>query len=115
MSCKVVLTPHFMREAAKLVKRYKSMQDDLQDFSDSIAADPMQGADLGGGLRKVRLAIKSKGKGKSGGARVITYNVITQEQEGKVYLLEIYDKSDASSVKLTVVRKMAVAIDDSDN
>lgn len=52
------------------------------------------------------MAIKSKGGGKSGGARVITYNVLATEQEGKVYLLEIYDKSDYSTVKEEVLKEI---------
>ena len=51
------------------------------------------------------MAITSKGGGKSGGARVITYNVLTTEQDGKVYLMEIYDKADAQTVKLNVIKE----------
>ena len=51
------------------------------------------------------MARTSKGGGKSGGARVITYNVLTAEQDGKVYLMEIYDKSDAQTVKLNVIKE----------
>ena len=43
---------------------------------------------------------------KSGGARIITYNALVTEQEGKVYLLLIYDKADASSVKMNVVKQI---------
>lgn len=46
-------------------------------------------------IYKIRLAIKSKGKGKSGGARVITY-VLTDNNE--IYLLTIYDKSEFDSI-----------------
>ena len=52
------------------------------------------------------MAIKSKGAGKSGGARVITYNVLVTEEEGEVYLLEIYDKSEYTSVHEEVLKQM---------
>jgi hypothetical protein len=50
---------------------------------------------LGNNTFKIRIAIKSKGTGKSGGARVITY-VVTENQE--IYLLTIYDKSEFGTV-----------------
>ena len=56
------------------------------------------GIDLGEGIRKVRMAITLKGKGKSAGARVITYNIITHTEEGRVVLVTIYDKSEQSNI-----------------
>ena len=56
------------------------------------------GIDLGDGLRKIRMAITSKGKGKSAGARVITYNVVTRVQGETVVLVSIYDKSEQDTV-----------------
>lgn len=50
------------------------------------------------------MAIKSQGKGKSGGARVITYTIVTAENDGRVYLIDIYDKSDFSTVDVSVVQ-----------
>lgn len=82
------------------------MKADFGKFVKDLALDPCQGTDLGGGLRKIRMAISSKGKGKSAGARVITYNVLAKEQDGNVYLLEIYDKSDASTVKMNIIKAM---------
>lgn len=52
------------------------------------------------------MAIASKGRGKSGGARVITYNVIVTEDAGEVFLLEIYDKSDYSTVDVELIKAM---------
>ena len=53
------------------------------------------------------MPIASKGRGKSGSARVITANAIIAEHEGRIALLTIYDKSDASTVKLNVIKQMA--------
>ena len=52
------------------------------------------------------MAIKAKGKGKSGGARVITFNVLTDVENGQVVFLLLYDKEDASTVKVNVVKQM---------
>lgn len=52
------------------------------------------------------MQIKSKGKGKSGGARVITFNVLVDNENGQVYLLLLYDKEDFSTVDVNVVRKL---------
>eukprot|EP00975_Prorocentrum_lima_P070323 12931290-Prorocentrum_lima.AAC.1 len=74
----------------------------MKDFVESLEKNPMQGDELSPGIRKIRLAIVSKGKGKSGGARVITYTICASESEGRVYLVDVYDKSDFStSAKVT--------------
>ncbi len=65
---------------------------------DELAKNPYQGADLGHGLRKVRMAISAKGKGKSGGARVITLILAYSEEESEIGLLYIYDKSEQESL-----------------
>ena len=59
--------------------------------------NPFQGIDLGGGVRKIRMAISSKGKGKSGGARVLTLNVLVSDN-ADVTLLTIYDKDEIANV-----------------
>ena len=53
--------------------------------------NPAQGKPLGNHCYKIRLAIASKGKGKSGGARIIIY---VQHVDNRVFLLTIYDKSE---------------------
>ena len=63
-----------------------------------MAKNPYQGADLGHGLRKVRMAISAKGKGKSGGARVITLILAYSEEESEIGLLYIYDKSEEENL-----------------
>ena len=68
----------------------------------------MAGTDLGGGIRKVRMAIVSKGKGKSGGARVITYtaDIIIHSYEGTLLLLSIYDKSEQSTISDKEIKRL---------
>mgnify|MGYP000541913016 CR=1 FL=1 len=75
MSCDITYSPRFARELKKLSKHYKSLKLDYANLLESLKANPEQGVSLGNNLRKVRMAITSKNKGKSGGARVITYTV----------------------------------------
>lgn len=105
----IIATDEFKRCAKPLAKRYKSFNQDYQNLLDELEKNPQTGTDLGMGYRKVRMAIKSKGKGKSGGARVITLD--TLECDGCLYLLFIYDKSDSDSVNLDVIKRLASEID----
>lgn len=106
MNFRIIPTPTFAKSLKALAKRHKSMKTDVEGFVKSLEENPFQGTELTPGIRKIRMAIKSKGGGKSGGARIITYNVLATEEDGKVYLLEIYDKSDHSTVKEDVLKKM---------
>ena len=105
MNWTIDFTTEFSKGAKVLKKRYKSFMKDLEDFKDSIIKNPFQGVELVPGIRKVRVTIESKGKGKSGGARVITLTYYVSEAEGKVHFLIIYDKSDADTVDVKVVQK----------
>ncbi|MEO5114359.1 addiction module toxin RelE, partial [Bacteroides ovatus] len=75
-------------------------------FLDSLKENPLQGTEIAPKIRKIRMPITAKGRGKSGGARIITYNALVAEQEGKIYLLLIYDKADASNIKMNVVKEI---------
>jgi mRNA-degrading endonuclease RelE of RelBE toxin-antitoxin system len=72
MSSNLIITPSFERDAKPLLKKYKSLKTDLADLFELLENEPVQGKSLGKDCYKIRLAITSKGKGKSGGARVIT-------------------------------------------
>lgn len=88
-------TTYFDKQAKRLFKRYSSVMNDIELLRTSLADDPFQGNSLGNGMYKVRMAISSKGKGKSGGARVITMVKIIDET---VTLAAIYDKSDMDTI-----------------
>lgn len=94
----IKLSAIFRKEFKRLAKKYRSLPFDLDKLIESIQENPMQGTDLGNRLRKIRLAITSKGKGQSGGSRVITYAITVQEDGIEVTLLTIYDKSDRENV-----------------
>lgn len=98
MNCEITATPDFNVSLKKLCKRHKSLKEDFALFIASLRENPVQGVDLGGGIRKIRLAISSKGRGKSGGARVITCNTLISVEDMSILLLAIYDKADRSSI-----------------
>lgn len=97
MSFKIVPLSSFLKELKRLSKKYHSLKDDLAKLGIDLKADPKSGTPLGKNCYKVRLQISSKGKGKSGGARVITHLLVTVKDE-TLYLLKIYDKNEQESI-----------------
>jgi len=95
MSYDVKTTHNFECEAKPLLKKYASLKGELKELGEELSQNPEKGASLGNNLYKIRLAIASKGKGKSGGARVITY---LKTNEGNIYLLSIYDKGERDTI-----------------
>ncbi len=98
MKVKIYTEKEFERQLRKLSKKYRSMLDDYDAFLTGLEQDPYQGTSLGKGVRKVRMAIASKGKGKSSGARVITYNLYQEGDSVIIDLLTIYDKGEISNI-----------------
>jgi len=96
MSYEVIATPRFKRDIKKLSKKYFSLKKEYASLIDELGKNPqLQGTPLGNDCYKIRLSIASKGKGKSGGARVITHIVV---KEKMVFLLTMYDKSEKENV-----------------
>ena len=99
MKVSFILSDEFIRQFKRLAKKYSSLLNDYDIFKEELRKNPFQGNDMGNGVRKVRMSITSKGKGKSGGARVITLNVTQLEDDSiEITLLTIYDKSEISNV-----------------
>ena len=95
MSYSVKFIPKFEKGLKKLSKKYPSLKTDFSLLLTSLKVNPAQGISLGNDCYKVRLAISSKGKGKSGGARVITCVKVVQNT---AYLLTIFDKSEQENI-----------------
>ena len=106
MNVKIEPLPTFKREAKRLNKHYASFADDYERFINELEANPRLGTDLGGGLRKIRMAITLKGKGKSGGARVISFTVVVAVEESEINLLYIYDKAERSSISKKEIEEL---------
>ncbi|MDR0892650.1 MAG: type II toxin-antitoxin system RelE/ParE family toxin [Mediterranea sp.] len=98
MQYSIETTASFDKEAKRLIKRYPSFKQDYLRLLEQLKENPQLGIDLGNGLRKIRLRITSKGRGKSGGARVLTYTVIVSEQDAVLNLLYIFDKADRENL-----------------
>lgn len=94
------------KEAKRLAKKYPSFKQDYKDFLVSIKNNPLQGDEITKKHTQNPYGYKAKGKGKSGGARVITFNILTDIKNGHVVFLLLYDKEDASTVKVNVVKQL---------
>ena len=95
MSFEVVVTNNFKKEAKPLAKKYRSLRTDVAQLVAILENNPAQGVALGKDCYKVRMAISSKGRGKSGGSRIITCVKVVEQT---VFLLSIYDKSEQENV-----------------
>ena len=95
MPIQIVLSENFKREAKSLGKKYLSLNDDFLNLLDELTQNPQLGTPIGQDCYKIRLLIKSKKTGKSGGGRVITCVKIVNET---VYLLSVYDKSEQENI-----------------
>ena len=108
MKYKILISQKFKRNAKPLHKKYASLKNEIGELVSQLESNPVIGSSLGNDCYKIRLAIKSKGKGKSGGARVITYVLIINEE---VFLLTIYDKSEKESISITEINDLINNLD----
>ena len=106
MANEIIYSAIFVRKAKDLKKKHASLNSDLDRLEKSLIVNPKQGLDLGGGLYKVRLAIKSKNKGKSGGYRIITYLVSQSNENTIINMLTLYDKSEERSISKQYLLKL---------
>ena len=95
MNFEVDTTPHFQKSLKRLVKKYPSLKGEYAKLISKLEREPETGTPIGKNCFKIRISIASKGKGKSGGGRVIT---LVQFIYSKVILLEIFDKSEMESI-----------------
>jgi hypothetical protein len=106
MNCKIIAIDSFKREAKWLVKKFPSLKSELEVLQNDLLQNPRLGTLIHENVYKIRLAVKSKGKGKSGGMRVITYIVEVEvqveeaenENETTIFLVSIYDKSEQANI-----------------
>jgi len=102
MSFNIIATPPFEKELKLLLKKYPSVKNDIIELIAKLIKEPKMGIAIGNDCYKIRMAITSKGKGKSGGARVITF---VQIIETTIYLLSIYDKADTSNISDRILKE----------
>lgn len=107
MKFNIYYTPEFEKQLKRLSKKHKSLPKDLTALVKELEENPTTGTPLGNNCYKIRLAISSKGKGKSGGARVITCLIIADKE---VYLADIYDKSEQENISDKRLKELAEQI-----
>lgn len=95
MSFKVKTIPVFERQTKRLIKKFPSLKSELAELINQLIEKPTSGVAIGNDCYKIRLAIASKGKGKSSGARVITHVVF---KINTAFLIAVYDKSDIENI-----------------
>lgn len=108
MNFDIVTTRRFEKEIKKLVKKFPSFKSEFGALISDLNLNPTLGTSLGNDCYKIRIGISSKGKGKSGGARVITYLYLSGKT---VYLLSIYDKSEKEDLRSGELKEMIQSLD----
>jgi len=93
--------PHFDREMKRLSKKYVSLKNEYKELIKKLEKKPELGTHIGNDIYKIRVGIASKGKGKRGGARVITFLI---SEHKIIYLLSIYDKSEKDTISDKEIR-----------
>lgn len=109
MSFKLETIDTFKREAKRLIKKFPSLRAEIEELGISLQENPFTGTALKNGFYKIRLGIRSKGKGKRGGARVITCVKVVAET---VYLVSIYDKSEQADIADSILDMLLNEIPD---
>lgn len=108
MSFEVKTTNLFIKRLKPLLRKYASLSMDLNALAVELADTPRIGDSLGKNCYKVRMAVRSKSFGKSGGARIIT---LVQVQNGRVLLLTIYDKSEREDLRPNELQELLSSLE----
>lgn len=103
MSYKVEVSDNFKKEAKKLIKKYASLRSELAILGQDLSQNPMLGTSLGNDVYKIRLSVASKGKGKRGGVRIITFVKIIADT---VFLVSIYNKGEKDSISENEIKNL---------
>jgi hypothetical protein len=110
MNVDVIVTENFKKAAKRLLKKYSSLKLELSGLENQLLSNPKTGAPLGNDCFKIRLAVKSKGKGKSGGVRIITHVILKLKEIDndlkRVYMVYIYNKSEFETISQKDIDKM---------
>ncbi|UNE67085.1 type II toxin-antitoxin system RelE/ParE family toxin [Leptospira interrogans] len=108
MNFKVFTLPKFDRQAKRLIKKFPSLKKEIAGLIESLKTNPTQGTKIALDCYKIRLSIASKGKGKSGGARVITHFLV---KDTAVFLMLIYDKAEQENVSNVEIEELLKEIE----
>jgi len=107
MTYNVLTIAPFDRQMKRLSKKFPSLKEEYSALIKELEKNPEKGIPMCNNCFKIRLAIASKGRGKSGGARVITHFYIENET---VFLLAIYDKSEQADISDRELKELLLEI-----
>lgn len=105
MNYKTEIDKEFSKEFKILLKKFPSLKADFQNLLDNLEKELALADDLGNGFKKIRITIKSKGRGSSGGGRIITYETIIAIDNKLVVFVSIYNKGDYDTIDLSILKK----------
>ena len=108
MNYEIKTLPYFDKQAKRLCRKFNSFRSDLAELVEALEVNPAQGIALGHDCYKIRIAIKSKGRGKSGGARIVTHVIAIKEN---VNMLTVFDKSEKESVSDKEIQELLKMIE----
>jgi len=91
----------FKRKVKPLSKKYHTLRESIDELGEALIKGPYLGESYGGNIYKVRLSDKSKGKGKSGGFRILYYLAIQQGNDTIIILITILNKGEINTIKKT--------------
>jgi len=107
---KVYRTSIFESDYKRFIKKFASLESEIRQLEETLIEQPDTGTSLGSGIYKIRIPCESKGKGKSGGFRVITY-LVDERMNGKdIYFITMYDKSEEDTIKTSLLKKIIIKI-----
>lgn len=104
MNYSTEINDNFSKEFKRLLKKYPSLKSDFQNILNNIEKELKLAIDLGNGFKKIRINIKSKGKGSVGGGRIITYETIVAVNDTKVVFASIYNKGEFDSIDINILK-----------
>jgi hypothetical protein len=103
MRYSVILTENFKKEAKPLIKKFASLKKELDELFTELETNPTLGTPIGNDIYKIRLAIASKNKGKSGGARIMSFVKVI---DAVVLLFSIYNKGDKDNISDNEIQEL---------
>jgi mRNA-degrading endonuclease RelE of RelBE toxin-antitoxin system len=110
MNCRVIPSDIFEKEFKRLAKKYPSLKEEVPQLETDLLKNPRLGTPIGNHCYKIRLAVKSKGKGRRGGMRVVTWVIVNTERFSKeetlVNLVTLYDKSEFETISPNALKAL---------
>lgn len=106
----VTPTPLFVKKAKRLIKSFPTLENNLEKLEQALITNPALGDSYGANIYKIRLGDESKGRGKSGGFRIITYLVFESKDTTEIILITIFDKSEEATLKKSDAKDLIAEI-----